>query len=137
VRPSADALAALHEARAEEKRQALYYRSLAARAEDAGEADEAERLNGLVADEQHHLSRLSARLLELDERLADLSEERASQPAPGAWEEAARAREEAEVARYQRLLTLPLDEHTAEMLRGFLEAERRHREALGGKWMRA
>lgn len=133
----AAALAALHDARAAEKRQALYYRALASRAEDAGEETEAERLNGLVADEQHHLSRLSARLLELDERLADLSAERAAVPAEGEWETAARAREEEEVARYERLLEMPLDEHTAEMLRGFLEVERRHREALGGKWMRA
>lgn len=137
MKPSAAALAALHDARAAEKRQALYYRSLAARAEDAGDTDEAERLNGLVADEQHHLSRLSARLLELDERLADLSEAQAPAMPAGAWEEAARAREEEEVARYEHLLTLPLDEHTAQMLRDFLEAERRHREALGGKWMRA
>jgi rubrerythrin len=133
----AAALAALHRARAEEKRQALYYRGLAARAEDAGAAADAERLNGLVADEQHHFSRLSARLLELNERLEDLSATEVPAPAEGEWETEAKARENEEIARYERLLAMPLDEHTAEMLRGFLEAERQHREALGGKWMRA
>jgi rubrerythrin len=134
---SAASIAALHEARAGEKRQALFYRALASRAEDLGHHEEAERLNGLVADEQHHLSRLSARLLELGERLADLSAERAEAPAAREWEGEARAREAEEVRRYEQLLALPLDEHTAAMLRDFLEVERRHREALGGKWMRA
>lgn len=134
---SAAAFAALHEARAWEKQQALFYRALAARAEDAGNDDEAERLNGLVADEQHHLSRLSARLLELGERLADLSAEQAPPLAESDWEAAAREREAQEVERYERLLTLPLDEQTADMLREFLEVERRHRESLGGKWMKA
>jgi rubrerythrin len=137
VNLDAETLVALHEARTEEKRQALYYRSLAARAEEAGNADEAERLNGLVADEQHHLSRLSARLLELNERLVDLSAEVATIPAAGAWEDASRDREQAEIDRYERLLARPLDDHTAAMIRDFLEAERRHREVLGGKWMRA
>jgi rubrerythrin len=130
-------LAALHEARAEEKRQALFYRALAAQAEDAGAVDDAERLNGLLADEQHHLSRLSARLLELGERLEDVARERAPEASYAGWEDAARVREDAEVARYERLLTSEWDEQTTAMLAAFLDVERRHREVLGGKWMNA
>lgn len=130
-------LAALHEARAEEKRQALFYRALAGQAEEAGAVEDAERLNGLLADEQHHLSRLSARLLELGEPLADLSSQRAPDAVYAGWEEVAREREQAEVARYTRLLRAAWDEHTAAMLAGFLEVERRHREVLGGKWTNA
>jgi len=58
-----DALEALHEARAAEKEQAAFYRRLAAEAEALGDDALAERLNGLHADEQHHLSRLTARSL--------------------------------------------------------------------------
>src|SRR5690606_27127888 len=63
----------LHDARAAEKEQALFYRALAALAEERGDTALSERLNGLHADEQHHLSRLTARLVELNEPLADLS----------------------------------------------------------------
>ncbi|MGH7506979.1 MAG: hypothetical protein ACRELX_15085, partial [Longimicrobiales bacterium] len=101
--------AALHGAREAEKLQSLFYRALAAAAEVAGNTDDAERLNGLLADEQHHLSRLSARLLELGERLADLSAARAPDARYPDWEDGARAREADEVARYTRLLECPLD----------------------------
>jgi rubrerythrin len=134
---AAGALAALHAARAEEKRQALFYRALAAQAEEAGAQEEAERLNGLLADEQHHLSRLSARLLELGEPLADLARERAPVIAYDGWEATARAREDAEVARYTHLLESTWDAQTKAMLTGFLQVERKHREVLGGKWTRA
>jgi rubrerythrin len=133
----AGALAALHAARREEKLQALFYRSLAVQAEEAGAVDDAERLNGLLADEQHHLSRLSARLLELGEPLADVARERAPESTYAGWEDVARQREDAEIARYARLLESEWDAQTAAMLAGFLDVERRHREVLGGKWMNA
>jgi rubrerythrin len=137
VKPLADAMAALHAARSEEKRQALFYRALAVQAEELGAVEDAERLNGLLADEQHHLSRLSARLLELGEPLADLARERAPAVAFEGWEAAARVREDAEIARYTGLLESQWDEQTTAMLGGFLEVERQHREVLGGKWTNA
>ncbi len=62
---TSDLIAALEEARAAEKEQALFYRALAAEAERRGDAALSERYNELHADEQHHLARLTARLLEL------------------------------------------------------------------------
>lgn len=128
--------AALHAARAAERQQAMYYRALAALAEAAGDAVGSERLNGLHADEQHHLSRLTARLLELGETLAPLDE--TAQPTGLAdWEYAARLREQGEVIRYEKLLALDPDEQTARMLQEILVAERAHERELGGKWMDA
>lgn len=128
---------ALHRARAAEKAQALLYRALAAQAEAAADADATERLNGLHADEQHHLSRLSARLVELGEPLEELR----GIPAPPAsfdgWEPLARERERAETALYEALLRLPLDEATAALAREILRVERLHESTLGGKWMQA
>lgn len=129
--------AALAEARAAEKDQALYYRALAAAAEDADDALLAERLNGLHADEQHHLSRLTARLVEAGYAVTDLPNVMPPVPALDAWEAEAREREIGEVACYRALLQMPLDERTAAMLREFLAAEERHAEELGGKWMGA
>src|SRR5687768_636399 len=57
-----------------EKEQALLYRGLAARAEASGEVDLAQRFHDLHADEQHHLSRLTARVLELKGRPAELKD---------------------------------------------------------------
>jgi rubrerythrin len=127
---------ALLEARAAERRQAVFYRALAALAEDAGDEDVSERLNGLHADEQHHLSRLTARLLELGAALPELPGT-GDRPDFGAWEATARQREEEEIASYERLLSMAPDEQTATMLREFLEAERAHVRELGGKWMNA
>jgi rubrerythrin len=127
----------MHGARLAEKQQALFYRTLAAAAEAANDADLSERLNGLHADEQHHLSRLTARLVELAQPVADLSAE----PVPAAgldgWEAVAREREGAELARYAQLLQHELDEKTRSMIEQFVEAERSHAEQLGGKWMGA
>lgn len=128
---------ALHEARAAEKAQASYYRGLAARAEAAGIAELAERLNGLHADEQHHLSRLSARLVELGEALDQLSDIVPDVPSLEQWEADAKRRERAEVGRYEALLRLDPDERTAAMIRAFLDVERHHEVMLGGKWMQA
>ncbi len=130
-------VAFLHDARAAEKEQALFYRSLAAQAEENGDAALSERINGLHADEQHHLSRLTARLVELDEPLADLSGVAAPPVDVLTWEATARSREADEVARYEMLLAQPLDETTRAMVASFLEAERAHERELGGKWMDA
>ena len=133
----ADVAGALADARAAEKDQALFYRALAAAAEDAGDAALSERLNGLHADEQHHLSRLTARLVEAGLGVVDLAGAAHGVPGLDAWEGEARRREEAEVARYRALLQMELDERTAAMLREFLQAEERHAQELGGKWMGA
>ncbi|HEX6132979.1 MAG TPA: hypothetical protein VFZ24_03285 [Longimicrobiales bacterium] len=135
--PGQTAIALLHEARIAEKRQALYYRALAALAEAAEDDELSERLNGLHADEQHHLSRLTVRLVEFGEPVADLGSEIAPRVGLEGWEPEARGREAEEVDRYERVLREPLDEKTRLMIEEFLESERRHAEALGGKWMGA
>lgn len=126
---------ALHEARVLEKEQAQFYRVLSAEAEERGNAEDIEALNGLLADEQHHLSRLSVRLVELGEELAALSDEHMPSDALyDRWQEVARTRERNEIARYEKLLELPLDKDTAAMIRGFLEVERQHEQHLAGKY---
>jgi rubrerythrin len=127
----------LHDARLAEKRQALFYRALAAASEEAGDDALSERLNDLHADEQHHLSRLTVRLMEFGDVVPDLGHEASPQVTLDGWEELARAREAEEVARYAHLLGEDLDEQTRGMLEQFLEAERGHAETLGGKWMNA
>jgi len=127
----------LHDARASEKEQALFYRALAALAEERGDGALSERLNGLHADEQHHLSRLTARLTELGESLSDLSRVEPASVNLDTWEETARAREADEVARYEMLLAQELDDDTRRMIDSFLAAERAHARELGGKWMDA
>ena len=128
----------LEASRRREKGQTLFYRRLAARAEDAGRADVAERLNGLHADEQHHLSRLTARMLELGGRPDSLRDH----PTPTAelrgWEAAARERELDEVRWYEGLLEEDaLDETSRAVVEEILASERHHAERLGGKWMSA
>jgi rubrerythrin len=135
--PAPDTIALLHEARLAEKRQALFYRALAAAAEDVGDDAVSERLNGMHADEQHHLSRLTVRLVELSEAVSDLGSEVAPDVRLDGWEELARGREAEEIARYAGLLNHALDERTRDMLEQFVEAERHHAEQLGGKWMSA
>jgi rubrerythrin len=132
-----DVLDALHAARHAEKEQALYYRALALKAEEADDAVTAERLNGLHADEQHHLSRLTARLLELDQSMQDLPSAAPARVSLDDWETGARQREKNEIARYESLLRLGVDAKTGTMIREFLDAERRHESELGGKWMAA
>jgi rubrerythrin len=133
-----DLVAALQRAREAEKEQALFYRALAAAAEERGDAALAERFNELHADEQHHLSRLTARLLELEAAPHELS----TVPPPfglEGWEAVAAAREHGEVARYEALLEhgVGMDDHTAALLREILETERHHAAELGGKWTTA
>ena len=126
---------ALHEARALEKEQAQFYRVLSAEAEEQGNLEDVEALNGMLADEQHHLSRLSVRLVELGEELAPLSDAKLPSDAVyPAWQEVARIRERKEIARYEAMLKLELDAETARMVRSFLEAEHEHERNLAGKY---
>jgi rubrerythrin len=132
-----DILERLAEARRRERAQTRFYRSLASAAEMAGEVDQAERLNALHADEQHHLSRLTARMLELDGSPEDLRGGLDDLELAG-WEEVARPREEDEVAWYEALLDEGvLDPHTTAVVEEILASERQHRDHLGGKWMPA
>jgi rubrerythrin len=127
--------AALHEARALEKEQAQFYRVLSGLAEEQGRLEDVEALNGLLADEQHHLSRLSVRLVELGEELAPLSDAHLPSDAVyPSWQEVARIRERKEIARYQDILELELDAETKRMIQSFLAAEREHERHLGGKY---
>lgn len=131
-----DAIRLLHEARTAEKEQTLFYRALTAVAEARGAERDSEALNGLLADEQHHLSRLSVRLVELG---AEVFEPRAQTPEYdfSDWRYEARLRERAEIARYERLLEQPLDAQTRGMLHAILEVERQHEANLGGKYTEA
>lgn len=132
-----DLITALEDARAAEKAQALFYRALAAEAENRGDAAMSERFNDLHADEQHHVSRLSARLLELGTGLADIANLAAETVGMDGWEAAAAMREEAEVARYEQLLQGDMDADTRALLQEILDTERHHAAELGGKWTRA
>ena len=128
---------ALAEARRREKAQTLYYRALAAQAETEGAAAAAERLNELHADEQHHLSRLTARLLELGGRPEDLPGGLREAVLDG-WEDEARERESAEVTFYEEFMEMEgLDDVTRAIVKEILESERQHHRHLGGKWMPA
>ena len=126
----------LRQSCAREREQAAFYRTLAAEAETVGDEAAGERLNGLLADEQHHLARLTARLLELGETAAGAS---GSTPAArlATWLSDAAAREAAEVRWYESFIPEVRDAATAGILREILESERHHLKALGGKWMSA
>ena len=127
----------LQQARRAEKEQALFYRALAALAEQVGHVQTAEDLNGLLADEQHHLSRLTARLLEADQALADLRDVQVPAAEYADWQTQARSREQAEIERYERLQRLELDPVTAALIQEILRAEENHARTLGGKYMSA
>lgn len=128
----------LREARRRERLRAAYYRSLAAAASDQGDAEAVERLNELHADEQHHLSRVTARLLELGHPLPELDAGPPAVPPIESWEADARRGEEAEVAFYEEALgrIIP-DARTRAILEEILDSERHHAQALRGKWMSA
>ena len=132
-----DALDLLEASRVREKGQTLFYRALAAQAVAAGDDDASERLNDLHADEQHHLSRLTARVLELGRSPRDLSTVAAPGGELDGWERLAREREAEEVRWYEAAIALPLDDPTRAVLAEILESERHHAEALRGKWMSA
>ncbi|HEX6748106.1 MAG TPA: hypothetical protein VF092_12500 [Longimicrobium sp.] len=129
---------ALQDARRAEKEHALFYRALAAAAEERGDAVLSERFNELHADEQHHLSRLTARLLELGAALDDLGDIAPGEARLEGWEDEARRREEGEVARYEGMLESgDIDAQTEALLREILDTERHHAAELGGKWTAA
>ncbi|HEX6558779.1 MAG TPA: hypothetical protein VF021_04935 [Longimicrobiales bacterium] len=133
---SDNVLSMLRAARAAEKQQALFYRALSAIAEERALGPDIEALNGLLADEQHHLSRISVRLVELGYEIGD-----AGTDVPecdfAEWRTTARERERAEIERYETLLKQALDRETAQILRGILAVEREHERNLGGKYTEA
>jgi rubrerythrin len=141
IRPYAhdpvDLISALEGARAAEKAQALFYRALAAEAEDRGDEAMSERFNELHADEQHHVSRLSVRLMEMGADMADIDHLQGDTVGMDGWEPVAAAREKAEVARYEQLLQGALDADTRALLEEILDTERHHAAELGGKWTTA
>lgn len=137
--PTPEAVQRLEEARSAERLQTRFYRALAAEAVDAGDLSGEERLNELHADEQHHLARITARLLELG-----LTPRPPSEPLPGEsipwpdWEPSARSREEEEIRLYQDLLEADgLDAVTRGIVEEILATERQHARVLGGKWVPA
>lgn len=127
----------LQEGRRREVAQALFYRLLAAEADHAGDVSAAERLNGLLADEQHHVSRVTARILELGGRPEGEGHPPGATPALEAWETEARRREDDEVAWYEQALRDVEDAGTRSLLEEILGSERHHRRDLAGKWMPA
>ncbi len=134
----AEAVALLASLRRREKAQTLWYRALAARAEDHGDAELSERFNGLHADEQHHLSRLTARLLELGVQPDDLREVERPLLPEGDWTPAVQEREDGEVAAYEEALAPGvLDDESRAVVEEILASERQHARSLGGKWMPA
>ncbi|MEJ2540330.1 MAG: ferritin-like domain-containing protein [Gemmatimonadota bacterium] len=131
-------LARLSEARRREKERTRVYRSRAAAAEEAGDPVASDRLNGLHADEQHHLSRLTARVLELGGTPEDLPGGLMDGVGLQGWEAEARIEEGEEVAFYEALLEeVALDPVTRGIVEEILTSERHHLEHLGGKWMPA
>jgi rubrerythrin len=126
----------LQEGRRRERAQAAFYRALAGEAEGTGDLAAAERLNDLLADEQHHVSRLTARLLELGEKPGERVHA-PDVPALHEWERAARIREAAEVAWYEKVLARVSEPKTRSVLEEILQAERHHHDVLAGKWMSA
>lgn len=127
----------LEESRAREKAQTVYYRALAASASTGTDAEVTERLNDLHADEQHHLSRLTARLLELGQVPDDLSVSSTFDGELDGWEDEAREREAEEVRWYEAATQLELDEATLVVIGEILVSERHHLRDLRGKWMSA
>ena len=134
---SADDPVHLEQCRRAEKEQAIFYRKLASEAELREDVDLAQRLHDLHADEQHHLSRLTARLIELGHQPADLGDLRPAAPDLTGWEPVARAREEDEIRRYEGLLGAACDDQTRALLEEILGVERNHARELGGKWTMA
>ncbi|MEX2583954.1 MAG: ferritin-like domain-containing protein [Gemmatimonadota bacterium] len=133
----ADVLARLEALRLAEKEQALLYRGIAALAERAEQPDLAQRFHDLHADEQHHLSRLTVRILELGGRPADLSHVRVEPGSTSDWEGTIRTRETAEIDRYRHELESSHDEATRALLLEIVGIEEHHSRELGGKWTMA
>lgn len=135
--PSREFVELVESCRERERAQTRFYRALAAQAELEQRIDVAERLNALHADEQHHLSRLTARLLELGVKPSDLPAGATEDVDLDSWETRARAREAGEVGWYEEMLERAVDAQTRALFEEILASERRHRDELGGKWMPA
>lgn len=131
-----DLLEWLEASRRREREQARFYRALAREAGIRSLDHEVDRLNELHADEQHHLSRLTARLLDLG---GDPGELPAEGPAVefSDWERAAREREAEEVAWYSAAVDREMDADTRAVVEEILASEEKHHAHLGGKWMSA
>ena len=127
----------LEACRRAEKEQAIFYRRLASDAELRDDVDLAQRFHDLHADEQHHLSRLTARLIEMGQQPADVGEVRAPELDVLGWEAVAREREEEEIRRYEGLLGTAIGDHTRALAEEILDVERNHARELGGKWTMA
>jgi len=133
----------LFRAREQEQGQVRFYRALAAEADQAERWEDVERLNDLLADEQHHVSRLSARLLELGGISAEAGARSAPRPEGPkvtleGWESEARDREREELRFYSDACHEPsLDERTRGLLEEIRDSEALHHQHLGGKWMSA
>jgi rubrerythrin len=130
-------LACLQEGRRRELEQASFYRRLSAAAERAGDVAAADRLDALLADEQHHVARLTARILELGGQPRGAGSRSGAIPSLESWEVEARRREAEEVAWYEDALGGVEDPATRSVLGEILDSERHHREGLAGKWMPA
>ncbi len=130
-------LAEVDECRLAEKEQAQFYRSLAVQAEALGDDQLSQRFHELHADEQHHFSRLTARMLEFGRAPEDGPRRRPPEISLDGWEPIARSREEAEIQRYSKLLGSDLDARTDALVRDILQVENHHAEELGGKWTKA
>lgn len=129
-----DVIRILQVCRTAEREQALFYRALASEAESAGDVMLAERLQELHADEQHHLSRLTARLLELGAVPDDLGPAHLAPVSLQQWETIASRRERDEVKRYRVFLEQTVDASTRSLVDEILATEQKHAEVLGGKW---
>jgi rubrerythrin len=133
----------LFRARARELEQVRFYRALAVEADARGDTEAVDRLNDLLADEQHHVSRLSARLLELGGVPAEATDRltpRADTPAEPleGWECRAQEREGEELRFYDDACKASdLDERTRGLLEEIRDSEAHHHRHLGGKWMPA
>lgn len=116
------------------KGQTVFYRRLAVDAEDDGDEVTAQRLHELHADEQHHLSRLTARLVELGYVPAELAPPTTAAVGLDAWEPVARQREIETIERFEAFLESEPDATTHALVESIIDVDRHHRERLGGKW---
>lgn len=131
------ALRLLGASREKEKEQTRFYRALAALAESAGDEALSERFNALLADEQHHLSRLTARVLELGGSAPDPEGTLELPSTLEGWEVVARAREEVEVEWYRGLISEEVDSASGRVFKEILASEEQHARELAGKWISA
>jgi hypothetical protein len=143
---------ALESLRALSKQQAALYRLLAGYAEDAGNPELAQRFHDLHADEQHHFSRLTARVLELGAKPGRIDEDRLAGGALGeiersgipfgvgifaGWEELVRRLEEREMGDFRSFPLEKADGKTRVLIEEIIAVEAHQFAELGGKWTKA